>query len=352
MAMKLEQIYSLTATRGIAALMVVVFHFGCLIPPFNKAEHFFRNANLAVGYFFVLSGFVMFITYSRRQISYGSFLIKRFGRIGPAYLLGIILAIVVAHLYLQPMYDGEFVKKLLLNVFFLQAFNPGYSLTINSPGWSLSVEMFFYILFPALLIFARNHTARFIVFSIGIYIASQFVHLAMINVLQPTFPSENHELIYYHPIFHLNEFLIGITAGCIYQAGKWKKIRYFSLPLLILILLLINFGANKVSMHNGLLAPLYGLLLLGIAYKEPILLNNRVMLMLGKLSFAIYILQEPIYIWATNINKRHMQMGENTFFYFYLFVLIVASALSYYLLEEPVRKAINRAVDAHTEKAA
>lgn len=350
--MKPQQILSLTATRGIAALMVVVFHFGCLVPPFNKAEHFFRNGNLAVGYFFVLSGFVMFISYSRRKISYASFLVKRFGRIGPAYLLGILLAVIVAHLYLQPVYDNEFYKKLVLNIFFLQAYSPGYALTINSPGWSLSVEMCFYILFPILLIFARNHFQRFFIFTIGIYLISQAIHLGMLWSLQPVFPSEDHELIYYHPVFHLNEFLIGMAAGCYYQARKWEKLRHFSLLIFIAIVLLINYGANIMSMHNGLIAPLYALLLLAIAYREPILLNNRIMLVLGKLSFAIYILQEPVYIWVNNINQRQMHLGENALFYFYLCILLVASFLSYYLVEEPIRKGINRSIDAKTEKAA
>jgi len=93
------------------------------------------------------------------------------------------------------------------------------------------------------------------------------------------------------------------------------------------------------------------LLLLAIAYKEPILLNNRVMLTLGKLSFAIYILQQPVYIWLTNLNQQKFKLGENAFFYFYLFALFVTSAISYYLLEEPVRKSINGYLDAGKEKA-
>ena len=90
----MRPINSLTATRGFAALLVVVFHYGCTVFPFNQAEHFFRNGNLAVNYFFVLSGFVMYSAYSQRQITYGYFIRRRFARIYPAYLLAVLLAVV------------------------------------------------------------------------------------------------------------------------------------------------------------------------------------------------------------------------------------------------------------------
>lgn len=144
--MKLNQ---LTTTRFIAAILIVFYHFGS-----DTYSHFYepiqtiiKRANLGVSFFFILSGFVMIIAYSKKNIVFKEYYLNRFARIYPSYLLALLLTIgyhIARHTNLD-------IKECVLGVLGLQAWIPQYATTLNFTGWSLSVEIFFYALFPFLL---------------------------------------------------------------------------------------------------------------------------------------------------------------------------------------------------------
>jgi peptidoglycan/LPS O-acetylase OafA/YrhL len=88
--MRLDQ---LTFTRFIAAISIVVFHYGRNVFPFDMdgIKFLFRQANVGVSYFFILSGFIMVIAYGNRgKIEYVDYLKRRFARIYPVYFLAIL----------------------------------------------------------------------------------------------------------------------------------------------------------------------------------------------------------------------------------------------------------------------
>lgn len=77
-----NRIDQLTFIRFIASLLVVIFHFGRNIPPFNYdiLKSFFDRGNISVSFFFILSGFVMVVAYGNKGIiSPFSFFKKRLG---------------------------------------------------------------------------------------------------------------------------------------------------------------------------------------------------------------------------------------------------------------------------------
>ena len=86
-----QQIRPLTGIRGLAASYVVAYRAPVL--SWIRQSEFLRHGYLAVDLFFVLSGFVMAMSYSRMFASgfsprhYGAFLIRRLARIYPLYLL-------------------------------------------------------------------------------------------------------------------------------------------------------------------------------------------------------------------------------------------------------------------------
>jgi peptidoglycan/LPS O-acetylase OafA/YrhL len=146
--MRIEQ---LTFTRFIAALLIVIFHYGLDILPFNLNRQMFSGANVGVSYFFVLSGFVMIIAYHKKQrISAFEYLRNRFARIYPLYMLALLL-------FLAYRMVGTNVPiridEVVLSSFMIQSWIPGKALLLNFPGWTLSVELFFYVSVP--LLFSR-----------------------------------------------------------------------------------------------------------------------------------------------------------------------------------------------------
>lgn len=343
----MRPINSLTATRGFAALLVVIFHYGCPIFPFNLAEHFFRNGNLAVNYFFVLSGFVMYLTYRERQVNYQQFIGRRFARIYPAYLLAIVLAVIPVLTNWpegRAPADEKFVPGLLLHTTLLQAYVPTYALEINSPGWSLSIEMFFYLLFPLLLLWQRKKQKQFVWATVIVYLCTQFIHLYLLRSIKPTFPSAAHNFIYYHPVFHLNLFMTGMCGGYLFIIVKNRGNSIYALALLAITVLAINYMPADISMHNGLLAPLFLLLILAIAMKDPAFLKIRPLVLLGEASYGIYILQEPIHYFMYHLNAQYWHLEGAAYFYSYLALLVVCAGCSYYLIEKPLRRFIGKRI--------
>jgi len=339
-----KQLKALTATRGFAALLVVIFHFGTDIKPFSYFEQFFTGGNIAVSYFYVLSGFVMYWTYRDRNISFGDYIKRRIARIVPVYWFAILLcmlAVVYFDLrYHNPPIDAEVIKSLLLNLFFIQGYFPKYNLSINPPGWSLSVEMFFYILFPVLLTVARRNMRFFIAAGVIFFLLSQMVHMLMIKHLSLADP-EAHNLIFYHPLFHLNEFILGMMGGYYFTICEVKKVRLSSLVAFVVIVLLINFLPRTISTHNGLLAPFFLVFIIAIALNEPYVLTVKPLLFFGEISYGIYILQFPVHYYITLWNGWYWKLSATKEFYLMLTTLFILATVSFYLIEKPLRNKIN-----------
>jgi len=215
--MRIEQ---LTFTRFLAAISIVIFHFGQGVFPFNHS-FIFSKANIGVSYFFILSGFVMIVAYGdRNEVNVFEYLKSRIARIYPNYIFAILL-MGVYFIFANTNIDD---LGLLLNLFMIQAWIPDKALSFNAPGWSLSIEFFFYLLFPWLFnrFYSKVNSQRIGIFIISIWIVSQVVtNLLTIRIREehsPTF----FNFLYYFPIIHLNEFLLVNMAG-ILLVKMWRS---------------------------------------------------------------------------------------------------------------------------------
>jgi peptidoglycan/LPS O-acetylase OafA/YrhL len=160
-----RHIISHTSLRGVAALLVVFYHlqFGAHFRfAWETATPFFKTGYLWVDLFFILSGFV--ISYSARadeRAPYAwpeirTFWIARFARIYPLHFF-CLLACLVIQVGMHMIGRGtpgswspgswlNFVEQLFL----LNAWGITGRVGWNIPSWSISAEMFAYLLFPAL----------------------------------------------------------------------------------------------------------------------------------------------------------------------------------------------------------
>lgn len=343
--MRIEQ---LTFTRFIAALSIVVFHFGADIFPFNYNCFSFliKQANLGVSYFFILSGFVMIIAYGQngKRVDKFKYYMNRLARIYPIYLAALLLMVIFYFADKRAVSPTEFV----LSFFVVQAWIPPYPLTLNGPGWSLAVEFFFYALFPLLFnrIYAKTELKKLFIPIISFWAVSQII----LNILGNSsfykgFPSNSHDLLYYNPIMHLNEFLIGNLAGLFFlkmDKTKSKNYTWHLLVLLILLILLLKLPI-PVTFHDGLLAIIFIPFILFFSLSSGTLakiFNSKALIFLGEISYGIYILQIPVYYWSMGL-LRYLGFHNNyVLFYFPLIILIASSSLSYVYIETPLRKMI------------
>ncbi|OSZ78203.1 hypothetical protein CAP35_08050 [Chitinophagaceae bacterium IBVUCB1] len=321
-----DRLDALTATRGIAAMLIVIFHFGLEVFPFSEAQRFFSKGNMAVSYFFTLSGFIMCYTYYAKPVSYKSYIVRRLARIGPVYWLAIILSLFTI------AQKENLLTATFLNVFFLQSYIPGYALTVNSPGWSLSVEMFFYLLFPFLLNVYRAKPQRFVQASVILYAISQIAHLYFVKYSANS--NAMHELVYYYPLGHLNSFMIGM-AGYYFIDKPLPK--GWASTLFVLAAIISSLLWLPISKHNGLLVPLFVLLILMLAKKKGVLLRKLGLVWLGEVSYSLYILQMPVYYFTYKLNNV-MKLNSNVFFIFFIIILLFISHISYQYVEKKLRR--------------
>ena len=179
--MRIEQ---LTFTRYIAALTVVFFHYGITVFPANVPwlTPLLAAGPIAVSYFYVLSGFIMAIAYYRpdkqaRPLNAKRYWWARFARIYPVY--GLALLLIMAAKYQS---SGSDPITVALSLSMLQAWIPSYPLSLNAPGWSLSVEAFFYLCFPLLLLWVqRHHLSQLSIAAVVLWFVTQIGHTLLLN---------------------------------------------------------------------------------------------------------------------------------------------------------------------------
>lgn len=168
-----SKIEALESLRGLAALLVVLYH----LPEWNPilGVPIINNGYLMVDLFFVLSGFVIYKAYDTRlhtatELVHFQFL--RFARLYPVHLLfllvfiGIELSKYIARHYFnlvspnaQPLGD-DYVVAFIEQLFLVQAIGPtGNATTFNGPAWSISVEFYTYLLFGITTLYARKYKA-------------------------------------------------------------------------------------------------------------------------------------------------------------------------------------------------
>lgn len=162
------ELRSLTTARGLAAWLVVFYHIRIGLPwlpePLMAVA---RKGYLAVDFFFLLSGFVIYLSAHRGLLREGAaavpaFLARRFARIYPLY--AVILSGTVAFALLLTLTGRDTAgfpwAELPLHVAMMQNWGLTSSLSWNHPAWSISAEFAAYLLFPALMLWTPVSRAR------------------------------------------------------------------------------------------------------------------------------------------------------------------------------------------------
>ncbi|WP_426482037.1 acyltransferase family protein [Chryseobacterium sp. R2ACT005] len=149
-----NEIKSLTGLRGVVALWVAFFHFSFFRNEF--IQDIVGKGYVAVDIFFVLSAFLLTVSYSGKfkELNYKTieiFYKKRINRIYPVYIVSVVF---IALFLMKTSIAGLLINATLLQCFF----NPDYLL--NVVYWSLSTEWVCYLIFPFILWFVLHYKIR------------------------------------------------------------------------------------------------------------------------------------------------------------------------------------------------
>jgi exopolysaccharide production protein ExoZ len=184
---------------------MVVWHHSLLqIPGTFNFIHLPDFGPSGVDLFFVISGFIMFVTTTDKPLLPGEYLLLRIIRVAPLYWLMTIAMVGCAAISPESfrtlvLTPGAIAKSLLFIPYNSLSF-PGMPWPILVPGWTLNYEMFFYVVFALCLFFpARGRILPLIFIMAGLTIAGKLIE-----------PSTNPLLwVYTSPL------LLEFAAGCL-----------------------------------------------------------------------------------------------------------------------------------------
>jgi peptidoglycan/LPS O-acetylase OafA/YrhL len=243
---------------------------------------------VAVSFFYVLSGFVLSYSYVNREGemlgSRWSFWVARFARIYPAYLLAFLIAAPFNISWtLRVNHFSTGVAKLVsgaaLVLTMQQAWIPWTAWHWNYPAWSVSVETFFYLVFPFAALGLNLFRGKACLLGMcALWIISLIAPLSLCLV-HGTLTSTGDRLqmaVEFTPLLRLPEFLIGMLLGRAYVGGfrltpgMTKLLSCCSL-LVVLICLAYCLAISRPLLANGLLMPLFAILIYSLAEGEACL---------------------------------------------------------------------------------
>lgn len=344
----------LTSLRFFAATEVVVFH--SYLP---WQSDFLRGLTSAgyqsVTFFFVLSGFILTYVYmgTSEQIPLNvterAFWKARFARLSPAYFLGLLLSFPLfayGALISKIMPIKWLILGLALVPTLQQAWWPPAANLWNAPAWSLSVEFFFYAVFPALAWMTSRIPRNY-------FIACAYcLVIAVTSFISPFCPDGYPESFacnfkMFFPPLHLPQFIFGMALGRWYLFDHMVSRRIHVGMLCVGIVgLVVVFGGRSLLpwwvQTNALLVLLFGLVIFGGARAEAAFksLSSPSLILMGEASYSIYILHMPLQFWWGWFMEKVMRLSLPVFLNFALyFALVIAvSLLSCLYVEKPLRR--------------
>lgn len=356
-----DQIHQLTSLRFVAAAVVVFYHFGRDTDFHRVLPAGFFAGKTMVAFFFVLSGFVLSCAYDQhRELHFGNYFSRRLARLCPVYFLGLAVVFFFAKW-------SSNLGSLLVHGLFLQSWIPGFELALNAPGWSLSVEMFLYVVFPVVLGLSRRSTLlKFICMSVAVWIVSQIWAAWWLSVPTITTSDTLKRLFTKHfPPLHLGSFLMGIAAAQLFTFRRsrfpekrlpgWVFLLVYGVTVLsvnyVQLLEQYCWGVFPVSGGAGLLSPVFAVFLFVLASdrgRAATLLSAAPLVLLGEASYSLYILQYPVALCLEKLPMQVLPEDPETHFLVLFIVLIFVSVSSLIFFERPARRMILKRLQPQT----
>lgn len=317
-----NRIPQLDAVRGIAILLILIWHYGCIgigagaHPLLSGALHFFAWSWSGVDLFFVLSGFLIgkILLENRDAANYFQvFYVRRCCRILPAYWLVLaafaILSITgtagrlpnTSWLFAHPFPLWSYLL-FIQNIFVVKTglFGPHWL----SVTWSLAIEEQFYLFLPLLIRFVSKKSLPY--WLLGLIALAPITRLAIYLIYAPHVDLPRIALL---PC-KWDGLLLGAMAACFFRNSlAWEKLERNTGILIGALLvfgsltgiILWKFGRDSALMTVAgftVLALFYlSFMLLALISKGPrfqFLFNNRSLIFLGIHSYGIYLFHQII----------------------------------------------------------
>jgi peptidoglycan/LPS O-acetylase OafA/YrhL len=335
----------LTSLRFVAALLVFLDH----APPLRLwSENLMTLGAAGVTFFFILSGFIL--TYVYRDLAeqptferIRHFCLSRFSRIYPTHVVATILALGVLTFVgsSEPWLNdpAKRIPSLLAQFTLVQSWFPAVAIHygVNTPSWSISDEVFFYVLFPFIVTVVATRVRHLTAMALTLWCV--ILGLAWIAPDQP-----DHWFHYNFPPTRLLDFTIGVTVGVLFlrRMDTCGTILEIAAIEGILASLLVEIIAPQLFHSTAIMVPAWAFLIYVMAHQRGKIsrwLSYPVAVRLGEISFAFYLVHVSV------IRSMPAAFFAARPALATVIALVTSLALAWAVhsfIEEPARRAIRR----------
>ncbi|MCK8960618.1 acyltransferase [Haemophilus influenzae] len=337
--------------RAIAVISVIIYHLN---------ENWLSGGFLGVDIFFVISGFlitgIIITEIQQNSFSLKQFYTRRIKRIYPAFITVMALVSFIASVIFIYNDFNKLRKTIELAIAFLSNFYLGltqgyFDLSANENPvlhiWSLAVEEQYYLIFPLILILAykkfREIKVLFIITLILFFIllATSFIPA---NFYKEVLHQPN---IYYLSNLRFPELLVGSLLAIYHNLSASKQaskqasnvIAILSTLLLFSCLFLMNNDIAYIPGITLILPCIFTALIIHTTSQNNIVklcLSNKAIVFIGKISYSLYLYHWIFIAFAYYITGE--KQINNQSIAIVIVLTIIFSVLSYYLIEQPIRK--------------
>lgn len=344
----------LTSLRFFFAFIVFLSHLdwvqtidASFAPLYEEVLH---HGYIGVSFFFILSGFILALNYKEKilhkEISLKDFWVARIARIYPLHLITLLYSIpfFIPELFRQPVL---WITTFFSHLFLVQSFVPAEEVYFgfNAISWSIANELFYYLLFPLLIIFLYK-------FPKSLYLMLLFFLIIPVCIY---FTPKIYQIFLYsiNPLVRIADFILGILLYKIFElkifTNWFKKRTHATIVEFSTMLLLILF----FSFHNQIPfgyrpAVFYWIPMMCMIYAFAhsagffsSILSRRSLVFLGEISFSFYMFH-GLLMRTINAIVRRIDFSFNVYAQVLLIFLAIigVSIISYYYLELPSNKCI------------
>jgi len=333
----------LNSLRGVAAVLIVIFHVlgihGLKIPPqLSFVPAYF---GLGVPLFFVISAFSLFLSTTSRVGKEGwlsSYAIRRFMRIAPLFYF-----IATFYLIYIPLQFGSYIAPMSYFGTISLLFNlmPGKHESMVWAGWTIGVEVLFYVLVPYLLIFVKNIYVSVVAVLVAVVLSTVFYKF----YLSPNYPAG---YAYMSFMGSIGVFFFGIFGFFLYSVLKGRNHARAIGYILLFMALLITWGlvAKEQSLvpivgnRSNLWALVFVMFVVSQCLSPILAITNPLFSYLGRLSFGLYLCHPPlVYMLKPVYGYLYQYLSDGFAFWssvvVTLIILVPVARLMNFLIEEP-----------------
>lgn len=301
-----NRLETLDSLRSLAALAVVIYHFTYryyqIYPSNEQLTYSFSFGHYGVQAFFIISGFVIFMTLVKTKQSL-DFIISRSIRLYPTYWISVIITFIIVSLF---SLEGREVSILefLLN---LSMIHTQFGIkSVDGVYWTLLLELKFYFL-------------MFILYKFNLLKKIEVISFILLILLVLFYTLNIEKTIIFkvlNQIFIL-QYISFFISGIIFYKIYNDESSSFSYLLLVLAFS-ISLFTNKFNDYIAI--PCIYIIFFLLSFHKLSFINNKIFIFFGSISYALYLVHQNIgYIILNYLKNNNIA---------YNFSLLIAMSIS------------------------